>query len=200
MAALALFLAVGGIAVAAKHYLVTSTTQIKPSVLKALQGAHGPRGAQGPRGAPGSQGIQGNPGTTPDLSPYARAFRGALTTGPDSNPSTSEGTILDLGYARVEARACNTGGTTRSAVGFVNSSGGNIELFSSVLGGGTSTVTLTDTLPDGSASVVPSNFSDSEFDFLATLTNGHEASIQVWVSSDGVSPNQCRFIGFADTN
>jgi len=40
----ALFLAFGGGAVAANHYLITSTKQIKPSVLKALKGAKGPRG------------------------------------------------------------------------------------------------------------------------------------------------------------
>jgi hypothetical protein len=49
----------GGTAFAAtKHYLITSTKQIKPSVLKSLKKA-GPRGA---KGATGSQGVQGNPG------------------------------------------------------------------------------------------------------------------------------------------
>jgi hypothetical protein len=50
----------GGTAFAAtKHYLITSTKQIKPSVLKSLKKA-GPRGA---KGATGSQGAQGNAGT-----------------------------------------------------------------------------------------------------------------------------------------
>jgi hypothetical protein len=44
---------------ATKHYLITSTKQIKPSVLKSLKKA-GPRGT---KGATGSQGVQGNPGT-----------------------------------------------------------------------------------------------------------------------------------------
>jgi hypothetical protein len=49
----------GGTAFAAtKHYLITSTKQIKPSVLKSLKKA-GPRGA---KGATGSQGAQGNAG------------------------------------------------------------------------------------------------------------------------------------------
>ncbi|HEY4428816.1 MAG TPA: hypothetical protein VGN08_11485 [Solirubrobacteraceae bacterium] len=37
IAAAALFVALGGTAVAAKHYLITSTQQIKPNVLKALR-------------------------------------------------------------------------------------------------------------------------------------------------------------------
>jgi hypothetical protein len=62
VATLALFLALGGTAAAARHYLITSTRQIKPGVLKALHGASGPRGpagASGPPGAPGAPGPQG---------------------------------------------------------------------------------------------------------------------------------------------
>ena len=65
---LVLFLALGGSATAARHYLITSTRQIKPSVLKALHGARGPAGPAGPSGAagspgpPGVQGSRGEPG------------------------------------------------------------------------------------------------------------------------------------------
>jgi hypothetical protein len=38
VALVALFVALGGTAVAARHYLITSTSQIKPSVLKLLRG------------------------------------------------------------------------------------------------------------------------------------------------------------------
>ena len=41
IASLALFFALGGTAIAAKHYLITSTSQIKPSVLKQLHGQEG---------------------------------------------------------------------------------------------------------------------------------------------------------------
>ncbi len=62
VALLALFLALGGSALAARHYLITSTRQIKPSVLKELHGARGASGPQGPAGASGPQGAQGAQG------------------------------------------------------------------------------------------------------------------------------------------
>lgn len=65
IASLALFLALGGTAVAARHYLITSTRQIKPAVLKALHGTRGPSGPAGPSGAagsPGPPGVQGPKG------------------------------------------------------------------------------------------------------------------------------------------
>lgn len=70
VAGLALFFALGGSAIAAKHYLITSTKQIKPSVLKALRGKAGPQGVPGapgpagPVGAQGPKGEQGPPGPT----------------------------------------------------------------------------------------------------------------------------------------
>ncbi len=79
LAAVALFFAVaGGGAYAADSYLITSTHQIKPSVLRKLandvrgprgskgvvgpQGATGPQGTQGPQGQQGIQGSQGSQG------------------------------------------------------------------------------------------------------------------------------------------
>ena len=60
----ALFFALGGTAVAASKYLITSTSQISPKVLKALKGAHGARGAAGPRGVAGTTGTAGAAGAT----------------------------------------------------------------------------------------------------------------------------------------
>jgi len=73
LAATALFFALaGGGAYAATTYIITSTNQIKPSVLAQIakdvrgpRGTHGPAGAagaQGPQGVPGQQGEQGAPG------------------------------------------------------------------------------------------------------------------------------------------
>lgn len=59
-ATLALVFAMSGGALAAKHYLITSTGQIKPSVLKALRGREGPAGPSGPpgQGVPGYSELQ----------------------------------------------------------------------------------------------------------------------------------------------
>jgi hypothetical protein len=62
---LALVFAMSGGAYAAKRYLITSTKQISPKVLKTLQGKAGPAGApgtQGPVGATGKDGAPGSPG------------------------------------------------------------------------------------------------------------------------------------------
>jgi hypothetical protein len=61
-ATLALFFAMTGGALAAGHYLITSTKQIKPGVLSALKGKAGPAGAAGPGGAAGTSGAQGPQG------------------------------------------------------------------------------------------------------------------------------------------
>jgi Collagen triple helix repeat (20 copies) len=62
IATLALVFAITGGAYAAKKYLITSTKQISPSVLKSLQGkagSAGPAGANGAQGQAGPAGPQG---------------------------------------------------------------------------------------------------------------------------------------------
>ena len=59
---LALFVAMGGTSLAAKSYVISSTQQIKPSVLKKLKGRNGQPGAKGSPGAEGKAGPEGKVG------------------------------------------------------------------------------------------------------------------------------------------
>jgi hypothetical protein len=75
VATMALVFAMGGTAVAAKHYLISSTSQISPQVLKALElkiasrvkpgspGTEGAQGKEGPAGKEGKEGAAGKDGT-----------------------------------------------------------------------------------------------------------------------------------------
>lgn len=62
VATAALFVSLGGTGIAATHYLITSTKQISPRVLKKLE-KRGPRGANGMNGTDGTNGIAGTTGT-----------------------------------------------------------------------------------------------------------------------------------------
>src|SRR5690242_5475040 len=76
---LALVFAMTGGAYAAKHYLITSTKQISPKVLKQLRGKTGPAGpagATGPAGPAGAAGAKGENGAN-GVSPTGTAFAGA---------------------------------------------------------------------------------------------------------------------------
>jgi hypothetical protein len=59
---LALVFSMTGGAYAAGKYLITSTKQIKPSVLKSLKGANGKNGVAGPAGPAGPAGLAGPAG------------------------------------------------------------------------------------------------------------------------------------------
>jgi hypothetical protein len=104
IAGLALVFAMTGGAYAAKKYLITSTKQISPSVLKSLQGKAGVAGAPGAAGVQGAQGPAGPGG--PAGSGGAKGETGAEgkegkegkqgTTGPKGaagNPWTAGGTL-----------------------------------------------------------------------------------------------------------
>jgi hypothetical protein len=91
VATLALVFSMAGGALAASHYLITSTKQIKPSVLRAIRGpvrvvtAVGPKGATGqegynpvpgPQGFPGERGPEGPRGLSIVNEPGARGPKG----------------------------------------------------------------------------------------------------------------------------
>jgi len=90
---LALFVALGGTSLAASHYIVTSTSQIKPSVRAALHGARGPQGPagafvagptgpQGLRGVEGPRGFEGSPGGEANLQKLCSAILSADLAAP----------------------------------------------------------------------------------------------------------------------
>jgi hypothetical protein len=61
-ATLALVFSMSGGALAATHYLISSTSQINPKVLKKLKGGSGKAGVNGVAGAPGAAGATGPTG------------------------------------------------------------------------------------------------------------------------------------------
>jgi hypothetical protein len=89
IASTALLVALGGTAIAAHHYLITSTSQIKPSVLKSLRGKAGPAGLQGPAGIHGLAGPGGAAGTRGPEG--ARGPEGSAGTAGTSGPKGATG-------------------------------------------------------------------------------------------------------------
>jgi hypothetical protein len=73
-ATLALVFSMTGGAMAAHHYLITSTKQISPKVVKALQGKTGKTGPTGKEGPAGKEGTSGKDGA-PGIGPAFGAFR-----------------------------------------------------------------------------------------------------------------------------
>jgi hypothetical protein len=94
-ATLAVFFALSGGALAAGHYLITSTKQIKPSVLSALKGKAGAQGAAGPAGAQGPAGPAGAKGETGATGPQGPEGKAGApgANGKEGEPWTAGGTL-----------------------------------------------------------------------------------------------------------
>jgi Collagen triple helix repeat (20 copies) len=78
-ATLALVLAMSGGAFAARHYLINSTRQISPKVLRKLHGARGRRGVAGQNGPVGPQGVTGLTGARGTRGPQGEPGFSALS-------------------------------------------------------------------------------------------------------------------------
>jgi hypothetical protein len=98
---IALFFALGGGALAATHYLITSTKQIKPSVLQALRGRSGRPGPAGTPGANGTNGTNGAsatngaPGATGPTGPAGPGFVRTIVVSPVGSASENGTALLD---------------------------------------------------------------------------------------------------------
>jgi hypothetical protein len=123
-ATLALLFAMSGGAYAASRFLITSTKQIKPSVLKQLRGKNGANGANGGNGANGAPGPQGPAG--------ANGKDGA----PGANGTNGKDGVSVTGAA-ASAGECPAGG-----VKYTSASGSN-----AVCNGKNGTTGFTSTLP-----------------------------------------------------
>lgn len=95
-ATLALVLSMSGGALAADHYLINSTSQINPKVIKALKSDAGAKGAPGAPGAAGKEGATGKEGAAgKEGTPGTPGKDG--TAGNEGAPGTA------LAYAHVTA-------------------------------------------------------------------------------------------------
>jgi hypothetical protein len=133
-ATLALVFSMSGAAVAAHHYLISSTSQINPKVLRALhgsgkdgpqgpqgtQGAQGPTGPEGPsgKGPAGKEGAQGPAGPTGPTGPPGQVQKPAAfeKTLEPSEGAEEETELFKLEEAQIEASLwCGSGGASGRA-------------------------------------------------------------------------------------
>jgi hypothetical protein len=107
----------GGSAVAAKHYLISSTKQISPKVLNKLKGNAGRPGAAGAIGATGSPGLTGPRGPTGSAGPgtVTGVTAGTGLTGRGSTGNVTLGADFNAVQARVTGSPC-VGGISSIAV------------------------------------------------------------------------------------
>jgi hypothetical protein len=103
LAVIALVFAMSGAAFAAKKYVITSTGQIKPSVLKQLKGK---TGAQGQAGANGANGKDGAPGANGAGGTAGKSVVTAAVT-PGTLGCVEGGTSVEVEGSGVKKAICN---------------------------------------------------------------------------------------------
>ena len=118
VATLALVFAMSGGAMAASHYLITKTGQIKPSVLKKLKAT----GPTGPTGTPGSPGLPGAAG--------ARGAGGpAGETGKEGSPGKNGATNVVARFTEGSAAKNTYGDVTANCNAGERATGGGPQLW-----------------------------------------------------------------------
>jgi collagen triple helix repeat protein len=163
IATFALLFAMTGGAYAATHYLINSTRQINPRVLRALQhsgstGTNGTQGPAGPIGAPGKEGAAGKAGSTGPAGPAG----GTGPAGPEG-PAGKEG---PAGPSSVVHWHVNTGaGVTKLA------EAGAISVWGRCFANGANTAATTDLSTSQSGTYLQS-FVTGQVD---KIHQGHEA-------------------------
>lgn len=134
----------GGVALAAKHYLITSTNQISPKVLtklKGSQGRQGPQGTQGPQGAKGDAGANGTNGvaviqrTTGSGTPgdeFGDLSSITLANASFTNPAANTDNLFFAKATFTPPATC----TTEPGEGPFIGSGGEVDSTTPIFGGG----------------------------------------------------------------
>ncbi len=107
----ALFFSLGGVGLAAERYVITSTSQIKPSVVKQLRGASGRNGSNGTNGATGPTGPSGLAGSGGPLGATG-ATGAAGTTGAPTFYELDSATGVENGWFQQAVTATGAGTLT----------------------------------------------------------------------------------------
>jgi hypothetical protein len=108
VATLALVFAMTGGALAAKHYLINSTSQINPKVLQKLRAATGKTGAAGSQGKQGLAGPAGGPGPIGPSNAYSVATEPFVNLQFPANPTVASVAVPAGSYVVIaEMQATN---------------------------------------------------------------------------------------------